>query len=80
MRQWCHEICIYLVHLTLPIMMMECFPRVGAFLAFREDREAEWRLVVGQANQSQEEAYILRHEGWETRYGKNGRLRAGRAL
>lgn len=55
MRQWCHEICIYLVHLTLPIMMMECFPHVGALLAPREDRKARWRLVVGQANQSQEE-------------------------
>lgn len=55
MRQWCHEICIYLVHLTLPIMMMECFPHVGSLLALREDRKAGWRLVVGQANQSQEE-------------------------
>lgn len=73
MRQWCHEICIYLVHLTLPIMMMECFPHVGVLLA-------EWRLVLGQANQSQEEAYIRRHEGWETRYGRNGELGAGGAL
>lgn len=56
MRQWCHEICICLVHLTLPITMMECLPHVGAFLALKEDREAEWRLVVEQANQRQEEA------------------------
>lgn len=32
MRQWCHEICICLVHLTLPIMMMECFPHVWSSL------------------------------------------------
>lgn len=61
-------------------MMMKCFPQVGAFLARREDREAGWRWVAGQANQSQEEAYIRRHEGWEIRYGSNGGLGAGEAL